>query len=116
MGIDLKQPGNWVGEVLKTITSDHLRKVTFESCNEDYCSAFVLKNIASSNPLAWKGLDLIFQERFERWTEKSGGLEISFSLPKKYSDAPDIGEFLRDCRDVGVAVEFECKKYDNNSL
>ena len=98
---EIWKPGEWVREVLNTVTTsnDRLMKISFDSGN--YCSASFLKDVGDTDQ-TWNQLDLIMANK---WAGKQ--LELLFTVyPSVDPNTKDFGQFLRRCRDGGAKITF----------
>ena len=95
---EIWKPGDWVWEVLKTVTTsdDRLMKISFDSVN--HCSAAAFKVVGDTNG-AWNQLDSAMADK---WANKQ--LEIFFTVYPSVDNTKDVGQFLRRCRDGGAKI------------
>jgi hypothetical protein len=105
--IQLRQPSHWIEPILQTVTSTHVRKITFET---DF--PMITADIDSGiNIPSWSRLDAIFLRMANMLDPTNEKLELVFNalvpdVPGEELDPVDPGRFLERCRTKAI-VRFE---------
>jgi len=104
--IQLRQPSHWIEPILQTVTSAHVRKITFET---DFPIAAT--DIDSGiNISSWSRLDAIFLRMADTLDQTGEKLELIFNAlaPNTLGElsSVDPGRFLEKCR-AKATVRFE---------
>jgi hypothetical protein len=102
--LHLRQPDHWIEEILQTVTSNRVRKITL---NADF--PFFVSNVNPRIDIhSWYGLDAMFLTMANRLDGTGEKLEVVFkALAPNVVGEFNPGWFLERCR-TKVIVSFGC--------
>lgn len=110
----LRQPSHWIEPILQTVTSNRVRKITFDT---DFpTSATNMDTVI--NLESWTGLDTTFSRMADALDSVDDKLELVFHAlaPKVEESNPvDPGRFLEGCRTKAI-VHLERANFKSSKL